>query len=348
MNKPLLSFAVIDELGKVADSAHRSITNPDVLEEFFAEIKVDEHGLISSQLHGEAVIVEATDQPIVATHIKLEGEQFGLTNFYGLGWQFSLDKLVLDEWDRFHGWTREGLPFVMSDQAQGEFFDKLDNFDDDSITFNGHIYPIESYWPDTTEIESESYWNNRYKENQTGWDLGNPSAALASLVPKLKLPSSRIIVLGGGNGHDAAFLADQGHHVTLVDISPEAINLARTRYGHIQTLQFFEGDLFELPQHFFGQFDLVVEHTCYCAINPSLRNELVLQWSRLIHDQGYLLGVFFAMPKRSGPPFGGSEWELRKRLGKGFQTVLWQRFRGSPRPRLGRELIVYAQKKSQI
>jgi hypothetical protein len=55
------------------------------------------------------------------------------------------------------------------------------------------------------------------------------------------------------------------------------------------------------------------------------------------------------MDKRTGPPFGGSEWELRSRLQshasqKGFRILYWNRLRDSKPERLGQELFVYAQK----
>lgn len=345
MSDASLSFAIIDETGALLDETRRKIVDPDVVEEFFNELRIGESFDIQSKLHGQPVVIEAFDEPLVAQKVSLDSPRSHIANSYGISWSFELAKLTVDEWDRFHGLTDEGLPFVFSDQAQDQLFTQLDEFDDDSITFRGQRYGVASYWNDEIEVEEESFWSNKYQSNQAGWDLRAPAAALQFIVPKLKLPSSRILVLGGGEGHDAAFFADQGHHVTLVDISPEAIARAKSNYGHFQNIQFLEADLFDLPREMHGQFDLVVEHTCYCAINPSLRNDLVRQWKRLLNDEGYLLGVFFTMPKQSGPPFGGSEWEIRHRLEKHFQTVIWQRFRKSIKPRLGRELLVYAQKK---
>ncbi|MEY4615757.1 MAG: hypothetical protein RJB66_717 [Pseudomonadota bacterium] len=340
-----IGFAVIDENGVVLDHLRQPVSDPDVLEEFFAELTLGASFEILSKLHGEPVLVEAFDEPIIANNLELIDSNHKIKNVYGYSWNFELSSLVVDEWDRFHGITINGLPFVLSNQAQDQLFTQLDEFDDDSITFQGETYSVSPYWNDEIEVESESYWTSKYQLNQAGWDLGSPAHALKSIVPKLKLPSSRVLVLGGGQGHDAGYFADLGHHVTLVDISPEALALAQKSYGDRKNIRFIEADLFDLPQDMIGQFDLIIEHTCFCAINPSLRNDLVRQWRLLLNENGFLLGVFFAMPKRSGPPFGASEREIRRRLEKGFQTLIWQRFRQSIKPRLGRELLVYIKKK---
>jgi hypothetical protein len=52
------------------------------------------------------------------------------------------------------------------------------------------------------------------------------------------------------------------------------------------------------------------------------------------------------MYKKQGPPYGGSEWELRQRLKDSFQFVFWGRWQKSLPKRQGKELFVYAQKKS--
>lgn len=343
-NPPL--FCTIDEAGHVLDEQKRLIKDPDVIEEFFANLTVGDSAMITSLLHGQPVIVEAYDAPIVAHNIHLEDKSGRLTNIYGLHWEFKISDLLADEWDRFHGLTSGGIPFVLNRQAQEHLFNQLEGFTDDSVTFAGITYSVASFWNDELDVESGDYWTDKYLSDQAGWDLGTPATALQSMLPKLKLPASKIIVLGGGRGHDAALFAEQGHHVTLVDISPEALNRAQHLYGNYSNLTFLEADIFNLPHEMFGQFDIVFEHTCFCAVNPNRRNDLIRQWRRLLNDKGFLLGIFFTMPKRSGPPFGGSEWELNSRLKGSFTPLIWQRYRQSIKPRLGRELLVYAQKKA--
>ena len=91
--------------------------------------------------------------------------------------------------------------------------------------------------------------------------------------------------------------------------------------------------------------DIIFEHTLFCAIAPEKRKELVRVWKNSLSDAGYLLGIFFVMPKRSGPPYGGSEWELRELLEPHFRLMYWKRWLHSPPRRQGTELVVFAQKR---
>lgn len=337
-------FASINEKGEVFDQNLKSITDPDVLEEFFYELKVKDNFQITSLLHGEPVIVEAYDEPLIVSEIELGPTEHTLVVSPGFEWNFKLESLTLDAWDRFHGLTNSGIPFVLNREAQNQFFDQLEDFDDDTICYDGKTHEIPSYWSSNREVETGPFWTNKYNLGEAGWDLGQPAAGLKALLPKLKLPHSRVLVLGGGKGHDAAYFAEQGHRVTLIDISPSAIAEARKLYGHLDNLKFIEADLFTLPDSFNGQFDLIFEHTCFCAINPTQRGPLVGLWRRLLSENGQLMGVFFSMPKRTGPPFGGSEWELKKLFEKRFHPLIWQRIRYSIEPRQGRELLVLANK----
>lgn len=384
LTPPGVGFCSIDAQGFVFDQNKQPLQDPNLIRVFFESLSVGPEFEILSQLNNQTVLVEAFDAPLVAQEIKLVSStqsssprmssslplpstspllsslSLGLsspsttpssfppssfTNAYGIQWNFDLSTLVVDEWDRFHGLTTNKIPFVLSNQAQDQFFDQLDEFDDDSFQFAGTQYTPDPFWLTDSAISKAGYWSQRYLNNEARWDLGDAAMGLQSLLPKLKLPASRVLVLGGGSGHDAAYFAKQGHHVTLVDISPEAIAKAQSLYAGLGNLTFIESDVFNLPSSMYQQYDLIFEHTCFCAIDPHKRDDLIKQWRRLLHNQGTLLGVFFTMPKRIGPPFGASEWELQRRLQNHFQTLVWQRMRQSIKPRLGRELLVYLQKK---
>ena len=291
------------------------------------------------------MIVEAFDEPLIAQQIQKDGTTWKILANYGLEFPFVLDSLSLDEWDRFHGYTSAKIPFVMSRKAQASFFNMLEEFDDESITADGKTYEVPPYWSSETDVEKESFWSNIYeREENPGWNLGEPAEALKDMIPRLKISRCRILVLGCGEGHDAALFAAAGHVVTAVDISPVALERAKKLYGHMENLTFLECDLFNLPRNFDAGYDVVFEHTCYCAINPELRQDLVKVWNRVLAPGGHLMGVFFAMEKRQGPPFGGSEWELRQRL-KNYLPIFWGRWQKSVPKRQGKEFFIYAQKK---
>ena len=67
---------------------------------------------------------------------------------------------------------------------------------------------------------------------------------------------------------------------------------------------------------FTGGFDWVWEHTCFCAISPSLRQAYARAVASALRPGGEFLAVFYLDPGYSspdeGPPFGVSKEELDK------------------------------------
>ena len=52
-----------------------------------------------------------------------------------------------------------------------------------------------------------------------------------------------------------------------MDFSKEAIARGKKTYADLgEKLTFYESDVFHLPQEWNYSFDVVVEHTCFCAI----------------------------------------------------------------------------------
>lgn len=337
-------FIQIDEEGYGLSREVR-IQDPLVGQELLQNLKIHEGGTMLSTIGETPVIVEAFDEPYVASQVQFKNNSWEILLPYGVHFSFALESLSLDEWDRFHGYTANKIPFVMSRKAQASFFTQLEEFGDDFIVFQGKTYQIPNYWVTRAELEKETYWSQIYKsEANPGWNLGEPAEALKDMLPRLKISRSRILVLGCGEGHDAAFFAKAGHVVTAVDISPEAIARGRKLYGELENLKFVEADLFNLPREFDQAFDIVFEHTCFCAINPSKRQDLVKVWNRVLVNGGHLMGIFFTFEKRQGPPYGGTEWELRQRLKSTYQPIFWGRWQKSKPQRQGKELFIYCVK----
>lgn len=327
----------------------------------FSNLRLTEKKAIVTSFEEKDIFVESFDAPFVVRQIhqqqipgqwkflmphefeeefvlvgKKENEELVATN------------LFLDEWDRFHGFTKSGIPFVFSRAAQSDFFNQLEDFDDTGIVVGDQRYEITNWLASFEEANSESFWTQIYENEKPGWELDQVTPILKDLLPQLKIPRSKVLVLGCGSGNDAAFFAEKGHIVTGVDFSPQAIQQAKQKYGHIQDLTFIQSDLFSLPKELKGQFDLVFEHTCYCAITPERRTELAKVWKSCLRERGHLLGIFFVHPKRVGPPYGGSEWEIKQRLSKfSFRFLYWTRWQHSIERRLGSELVVYAESLSK-
>lgn len=345
-------FIKIDEEGYFQMGELR-VTDAEFARSLFDNLRFTEHDALITRTGGKEVWVEAFDEPLIVLQIhKTAPRRWRLLMPYGFERHLSLESdngvltsLFLDEWDRFHGLTEDGLPFVLSRSAQAGFFDQLEDFDDTGLYVDGERLEIPDWLTETPEIADEKFWSDIYRNEQPRWELEREAPALKDILPQLKLPRANAAVLGCGSGNDAAFLARNGHIVTGIDISPEAIARAKSKYGTVRDLQFEQYDVFDLPEKLHGQFDLVFEHTCFCAVSPRRRDDLIGIWKKLLVPGGRVLGIFFVHPKRHGPPFGGSEWELRKRFTQaGFRPLYWTRWHHSLPQRMGKELVVFAEK----
>ncbi len=349
MNLPLHQI-VIDEEGFPQFNGIR-VSDTSVGLEILSHISVAENGSYITELEGQRYIVESFDDPLVALSFEPEKIEKGtalrakLYFPYGHTEIVDLSSLFLDEWDRIHSIAKNSVPIVWSRQAQQEFFNCLEDFNDDEFILFGQVIRPKPWYDVFTPSESHNFWNQFYQEKRAGWEMNHAHPILVQMWPKLKVPKSRILVLGAGSAEDAAFFAQQGHIVTAVDFSSQALDLATQKWGQIpQNLKLENQDVFQLPQGWNNQFDYIFEHTFYCAISPSRREELVQIWRRLLAPRGRLMGVFFTNFRNQAPPFGGSEWELKQRLKSHFRFLYWDRIKESPQHRTGKELLVLAEK----
>ena len=336
-------FLSMDEEGFFLSDGVRW-TEPALGHSLLQSLKRSATGAFEVQLQGQPYILEAFDEPLVAQAVRAHGSSVELLFPYEFNATMKPGTLSVDAFDRFHGLTAHGMPFVLSRTAQAQLFDACDEFDDDSLVLGGERVDVGPWLVEDTAVRAAGYWEGRYQRSETGWDLACGHEGFDKILPQLKAPRSRIAVLGCGQGHDAALLASHGHLVTAFDYSESALRVAQEKYGSITGLKFVRANAFELPESYFGQFDVVFEHTFFCAMTPALRPRVVDLWKRLLSPRGQLWGVFFAIEKRSGPPWGSTEWELRERLRRHFSFLYWTRIRTGPATRLGAEVFILAQK----
>lgn len=309
------------------------------------EKRISDRFIFVSIIDGSSYIIEAFDQPFVVQQV-YKGSTWEIELPYQVRKTLDLTELRVDEWDRFHGRTKEGVPFVFSRKAQNEFFNLVDEFNDDGFTVNDEFYEVPTLFEKRENVRKKDFWSQAYVDNhnQPPWDLSGPSPILKHIIPQLKIPKGRILVAGCGRGHDAFDLSQRGHVVTAVDFSEEAIAEAKRLYPEGPNLKFIQADIFNMPEKYFGYFDLVFEHTLYCAIDPAKRNDLVKVYKTMLADGGHLLGIFFTIDNYEKPPFGGTEWEYRERMKKYFQFLYWTKWKAESARPAGFELIIYAKK----
>ncbi|GAB1540138.1 hypothetical protein NUACC21_28070 [Scytonema sp. NUACC21] len=76
-------------------------------------------------------------------------------------------------------------------------------------------------------VKHPQYWEQRYQEGTTRWDLGQAPPPFVSLLCSTAAPTpGHIAVLGCGRGYDALLFADRGFEVIGFDFADSAITEA--------------------------------------------------------------------------------------------------------------------------
>lgn len=189
---------------------------------------------------------------------------------------------------------------------------------------------------------TSNYWNSRYVNNQFGWDIGEVSTPLKTYFEQLINKHISILIPGAGNSYEAEYLFNLGFkNVTVLDFAQEPLNNLKKRVPDFPNEQLIKQDFFNHQ----GQYDLIIEQTFFCAIDPSLRKKYVVHMYQLLKPQGKLVGLLFDDElNNDGPPFGGSEKEYQLLFKPTFNIRVMEQCYNSIKPREGRELFVILQK----
>lgn len=191
-------------------------------------------------------------------------------------------------------------------------------------------------------MPDERYWDERYLQGDTGWDIGHVSPPLQVYFDQLTNKDLEILIPGCGNSYEAEYLLGQGFtNITLLDISPTLIARLRKKLPATQSLNLIEADFFGYE----GQYDLIVEQTFFCALDPTLRPAYIDKAHSLLKPGAKLVGLLFdrGFPQQ-GPPFGGDRASYLQLLNKKFQVKTLEPCYNSIKPRMGSELFLIAEK----
>ncbi|MCF8245910.1 MAG: SAM-dependent methyltransferase [Saprospiraceae bacterium] len=194
----------------------------------------------------------------------------------------------------------------------------------------------------TMELD-QTYWQHRYLESNTPWDIGYASPPLKDFIDTLKDQNMQILVPGAGRAYEAIYLHRKGfQQVFVCDWADKAFDFLRVEAPDFPEQNLICRDFFELN----GVFDLILEQTFFCAISPSLRGQYVSKAASLLRQGGSLAGLLFANPfETEGPPFGGTENEYRKLFTPTFEVFCLEMAKNSILPRSQNELFFQLFKK---
>ncbi|WP_179346394.1 methyltransferase domain-containing protein [Winogradskyella ursingii] len=189
----------------------------------------------------------------------------------------------------------------------------------------------------------KNYWQNRYIEKETAWNVGSISTPLKTYIDQLKNKELKILIPGAGNAYEAEYLWNQGFkNVYVLDIAEAPLNNLSNRVPNFPKKQLVNADFFA----FEDKFDLILEQTFFCALQPSLRERYVDKMHQLLNLQGKLAGLLFQFElTESGPPFGGSKKEYVNLFKEQFEIKVLETAYNSIKVRINKELFFIFEKK---
>jgi methyl halide transferase len=188
-----------------------------------------------------------------------------------------------------------------------------------------------------------AYWQQRYQNNQTGWDTQDITTPLKAYFDQLTNKALRILIPGCGNAYEAEYLfKNDFRNVFVADVAPSPLENFANRVQDFPKEQLLLQNFFDLQ----GPYDLIVEQTFFCAISPDLRAAYARKCAELLVPGGRVVGLLFDTEfTHEGPPFGGSADEYMKYFEPYFEFIHFVRAYNSIVPRQGRELFINLKKK---
>ncbi len=184
----------------------------------------------------------------------------------------------------------------------------------------------------------DKYWQNRWESDNTPWDIGYASPAIINHMKVHVDKDARILIPGCGNAYEAEALMKLGYNnVHIIDLSSTAIDSFRERVPSFPKDHIHCGDFFQIED----QFDMVVEQTFFCALNPTMRLDYAKKMSEILVDNGRLIGLLFNIPLNTDkPPFGGNKEDYETIFAPYFNIIEMDITPNSIKPRAGKELFI--------
>ncbi len=194
-----------------------------------------------------------------------------------------------------------------------------------------------------TKLLNGEYWDNQYKANTTGWDMGTVSPPLKNYIDQLTDKDIRILIPGCGNTYEAEYLLEKGFtNVTVIDIAPTLVDKLKQKFKNNSFIQIVLIDFFQHQ----GQYDLILEQTFFCALNPELRKNYVEKMNTLLSSSGKLAGLLFGVEfEKEGPPFGGNKNNYEILFQPLFRVITFETCTNSHPKRANSELFIILKKK---
>jgi len=200
------------------------------------------------------------------------------------------------------------------------------------------------------DINSPEFWEEKYFANDIPWDTKATTPALINSINHSE--SKKIAILGCGYSKDSIFLAKLNHSVYPIDFASKPIDYLNNikKREDLDTLFPVQENIFEINSKYFNFFDIVLEYTCFCAIEPQRRSEYIKSVNNILNKKGQFIALFFPTERKEedldkGPPFYVNLDETLLMFKNNFNIVKIDKNPNSIKPRKGFESLVIMDKK---
>jgi SAM-dependent methyltransferase len=153
---------------------------------------------------------------------------------------------------------------------------------------------------------SDTTWNDHYASGHLPWDTGNPEPMLTAFITAGRVAPTRMLEVGSGTGTNAIWLAERGFDVLGIDVSPLAVEAARTKLaGRAVRCRFETRDFLAEPTGG-GPFDFVFDRGTFHVFDEPEQRALFAERVAAVLAPGgrwlSLIGSTEGPPREVGPP----------------------------------------------
>ncbi|PWB27221.1 hypothetical protein DCO46_04280 [Flavobacterium sp. HTF] len=221
--------------------------------------------------------------------------------------------------------TDQKLANSVIEKLRKEFVGSLINFDLDD---NDRIIRVEAEFVDSIKIieilvqlgisckiipdklcpsknnsskEMQEQWDNCFRSNQAVWGFEPAQAAVLANELFIANNVKKVLIPGFGYGRNAQIFTDNGMNVTGIEISEEAISIAKQNYkGEVEIIQ---GSVTEIPFNSVC-YDAIFCHGLLYLLNAVQRSEMLNVCYNHLKPGGYL---YFSVISKKASNYGNGK-----------------------------------------
>lgn len=186
------------------------------------------------------------------------------------------------------------------------------------------------------------FWQQRWQQGQTGFHQDRPTPLLEQYWSEVFAPKGcRVLVPLCGKSLDLLWLAERGHRVLGVELSPIAVQQFFTEHRmtpgiHVSPsgthyscgpIEVVVGDAFALEDGLLASCQAVFDRAALIALPPEMRRQYAYRvYARMAPGtRALVVDLEYPQEEKQGPPFSVDAAEMRALFGERWAVDLLER-----------------------